>query len=171
MGADNSRGHSRVGSPDALPAGRRGWIRLASQADLGIRVGLNGANRAAARHTWFSWTRTVSTYFAECDEVWHTGDFGTLEILARFNEFKPTRRVYGNVDGAQVRAAVAEELALGTLTLLSRCTRAETMSKARNEPVLNRLIVLASCSFVNTASRTCFTGTGCAGRATGHFRA
>ena len=53
----------------------------------------------------------VFTYFAEWDEVWHAGDFGTLEILDRLNEFKPTRGVYGNVDGAQVRAAVPEELA------------------------------------------------------------
>jgi hypothetical protein len=109
-----------VGSPDALPAGRRGWIRLASQADLGIRVRLKGPNRAAVRHTWFP-GRDCIAYFAECDEVWHAGDFRTVEILARLNEFKPTRRVYGNVDGAQVRAAVAEELASGTLTLLKRC--------------------------------------------------
>ena len=46
----------------------------------------------------------VFTYFAECDELWHAGDFGSVEVLRRLKEFKPTRGVYGNVDGAELRA-------------------------------------------------------------------
>jgi putative phosphoesterase len=52
----------------------------------------------------------VFSYFADCDEVWHAGDFGTVEILDRLQAFKPTRGVYGNVDGADVRAAVPGDL-------------------------------------------------------------
>jgi putative phosphoesterase len=52
----------------------------------------------------------VFSYFAECDEVWHAGDFGTVEILDRLQAFKPTRGVYGNVDRADVRAAVPGDL-------------------------------------------------------------
>ena len=49
-------------------------------------------------------------HFAECDEVWHAGDFGTTEVLDRLKAFKPVRGVYGNVDGAELRAALPEDL-------------------------------------------------------------
>jgi putative phosphoesterase len=52
----------------------------------------------------------VFAYFAECDEIWHAGDFGSLEVLDRLNTFKPTRGVYGNVDGAELRAALQQNL-------------------------------------------------------------
>jgi uncharacterized protein len=53
----------------------------------------------------------VFTYFAECDELWHAGDFGTVDVLDRLKRFKPTRGVYGNVDGAQIRTEVDRDLA------------------------------------------------------------
>ena len=52
----------------------------------------------------------VFHHFAECDEVWHAGDFGTTEVLDRLKAFKPVRGVYGNVDGAELRADLAEDL-------------------------------------------------------------
>jgi uncharacterized protein len=52
----------------------------------------------------------VFGYFAECDEVWHAGDFGSREILDRLKEFKPVRGVYGNVDGSDLRAELPEDL-------------------------------------------------------------
>ena len=52
----------------------------------------------------------VFEYFAECDEVWHAGDFGSLELLRRLKEFRPLKGVYGNVDGAEIRAEVPSEL-------------------------------------------------------------
>lgn len=45
----------------------------------------------------------IFKYFAECDELWHAGDFGTVEVLHRLQEFRPLRGVYGNVDGAEIR--------------------------------------------------------------------
>lgn len=48
-------------------------------------------------------------YFAECDEVWHAGDFGPVEILDRLKEFKPVRGVFGNIDGAQIRAELPRD--------------------------------------------------------------
>jgi putative phosphoesterase len=51
------------------------------------------------------------TYFAECDEVWHAGDLGGgFNVLRRIEAFKPLRAVYGNVDGADVRAALPDEI-------------------------------------------------------------
>ncbi|MEP6535893.1 MAG: metallophosphoesterase family protein [Bryobacteraceae bacterium] len=52
----------------------------------------------------------VFSYFSACDEVWHAGDFGSVEVLDRLQAFKPTRGVYGNVDGAELRAGLTEDL-------------------------------------------------------------
>jgi putative phosphoesterase len=49
-------------------------------------------------------------HFAECDEIWHAGDFGTPEVLDRLKNFKPVRGVCGNVDGAELRAGLPEDL-------------------------------------------------------------
>ena len=49
-------------------------------------------------------------YFADCDEVWHAGDFGPFSILEELEAFKPLRGVWGNIDGAEVRAVVAQDL-------------------------------------------------------------
>ncbi len=52
----------------------------------------------------------IFRHFAECDELWHAGDFGTVEVLDRLKLFKPVRGVYGNVDGAELRAELPEDL-------------------------------------------------------------
>ena len=49
-------------------------------------------------------------YFLQCDEVWHAGDVGTLEVLEHLRQFKPIRGVYGNIDGPEIRAQLAEDL-------------------------------------------------------------
>ena len=53
----------------------------------------------------------VFTYFDPCDEIWHAGDFGTIEVLEQLRHFKPTRGVFGNIDGAKLRAEVPHHLA------------------------------------------------------------
>ncbi len=45
----------------------------------------------------------VFHYFAECDEIWHAGDFGGIELADQLASFKPLRAVYGNIDGQDVR--------------------------------------------------------------------
>lgn len=40
--------------------------------------------------------QTIFTHFAECDEIWHAGDFGPVEVLDRLKAFRPVRGVYGN---------------------------------------------------------------------------
>jgi uncharacterized protein len=52
----------------------------------------------------------VFQYFAECDEIWHAGDFGSLTVLDRLRAFKPLRGVYGNIDNAQIQAEVPLDL-------------------------------------------------------------
>jgi putative phosphoesterase len=52
----------------------------------------------------------IFTYFAGCDEIWHAGDFGPIEILDELTDFKPLKGVWGNIDGAEVRASVPREI-------------------------------------------------------------
>ena len=42
-------------------------------------------------------------YFKDCDEIWHAGDVGNIEIIDRLRAFKPLRGVYGNIDGHEIR--------------------------------------------------------------------
>src|ERR1700680_4596726 len=52
----------------------------------------------------------VFRHFAECDEIWHAGDFGTVEVLDRLRAFRPLRGVRGNVEGAELRTDLSEDL-------------------------------------------------------------
>jgi putative phosphoesterase len=52
----------------------------------------------------------VLSHFGGCDEIWHAGDVGAVEVLDRLGAVKQVRAVYGNVDGADVRACVREDL-------------------------------------------------------------
>lgn len=52
----------------------------------------------------------VFTHFAHCDEVWHIGDFGSLEVADKLAAFKPLKGVYGNIDGNDIRGRFPEQL-------------------------------------------------------------
>lgn len=52
----------------------------------------------------------IFNYFEKCDEIWHAGDFGTLELADKLNSFKPLRGVYGNIDGKDLRSLFPENL-------------------------------------------------------------
>lgn len=49
------------------------------------------------------WDEKCVKYFDLCDEVWHAGDIGSMEVVERFQAFRPFRAVYGNIDGQDVR--------------------------------------------------------------------
>lgn len=42
-------------------------------------------------------------YFESCDEIWHAGDIGSLEVAEKLAAFRPFRAVYGNIDGQAIR--------------------------------------------------------------------
>jgi putative phosphoesterase len=42
-------------------------------------------------------------FFKNCDEIWHAGDFGNINIANELSNFKPVRAVYGNIDGKEIR--------------------------------------------------------------------
>lgn len=50
----------------------------------------------------------VFTHFADCDEIWHAGDVGTIAQADTLAAFKPLRGVYGNIDGQDVRIVYPE---------------------------------------------------------------
>ncbi len=45
----------------------------------------------------------VFAHFATCDEIWHAGDIGTLDIVDQLTAFKKLRAVHGNIDGYEMR--------------------------------------------------------------------
>lgn len=54
------------------------------------------------------WDEKYIKYFEQCDEVWHAGDIGSLEIVEKFEAFRPFRAVYGNIDGYDIRLRFGE---------------------------------------------------------------
>ncbi len=45
----------------------------------------------------------------ECDEIWHAGDIGSMEVLTALESIGPVRAVYGNIDDHRIRAALPED--------------------------------------------------------------
>jgi len=59
-------------------------------------------------HGWLD--ETVFRHFESCDEIWHAGDIGTMDVLESLQNFKPVRAVFGNIDGTEIRKATVENL-------------------------------------------------------------
>ena len=52
--------------------------------------------------------KRIYEHFKDVDEIWHAGDIGSDEVLRKLREFKPTRAVFGNMDGGDVRYTLDE---------------------------------------------------------------
>ena len=52
-------------------------------------------------HGW--WDEKYLQYFEECDEIWHAGDIGSIEVAEKLSAFRPFRAVFGNCDGQDIR--------------------------------------------------------------------
>ncbi len=50
----------------------------------------------------------ILKYFEKCDEIWHAGDIGTMEVVEQLEAFKPLKAVYGNIDNHKIRASFPE---------------------------------------------------------------
>lgn len=61
---------------------------------------------------------SVCEHFKNCDEIWHAGDFGSIEIAERILRCQSTqsgrtpilRGVYGNIDGNDIRSVYPEQI-------------------------------------------------------------
>jgi uncharacterized protein len=52
----------------------------------------------------------VFDHFKQYDEIWHAGDFGSIQIAEKLAAFKPLKGVYGNIDGYDVRSVYPLQL-------------------------------------------------------------
>lgn len=52
-------------------------------------------------HSW--WDDRYLQYFEQCDEIWHAGDIGSVDVAMRLQAFRPLRAVCGNCDGGDLR--------------------------------------------------------------------
>ena len=52
-------------------------------------------------HSW--WDEKYLQYFETCDEIWHAGDIGSVDVAQKLAAFRPFRAVYGNIDGQEIR--------------------------------------------------------------------
>ncbi len=68
------------------------------------------------------WDDRYLKYFEPCDEIWHAGDIGSLEVADRLSDYRMFRAVHGNIDGADLRRLYPEVLRF-------RCEEAEVLIK------------------------------------------
>jgi len=52
----------------------------------------------------------VFTHFKNCDEIWHAGDVGSMDVIKKLRAFKPLKGVYGNIDDAAIQQLFPENL-------------------------------------------------------------
>jgi len=50
----------------------------------------------------------IFEYFTSCDEIWHAGDIGSIEVINKLQSFKPLRAVWGNIDGHDIRSLLPQ---------------------------------------------------------------
>ncbi|MEN8156548.1 MAG: metallophosphoesterase family protein [Bacteroidota bacterium] len=46
----------------------------------------------------------IEEHFGGCDEIWHAGDVGDMEVIRLLNRIAPVIAVYGNIDGTAIRS-------------------------------------------------------------------
>ena len=54
------------------------------------------------------WDEKYLHYFEPCDEIWHAGDIGSVEVAEKLAAFRPLRAVCGNCDGGDLRLMYRE---------------------------------------------------------------
>lgn len=54
----------------------------------------------------------IAGFISSCDEIWHAGDIGNVDVLRSLRRMKPLQAVFGNIDGKDVRMETKEALVL-----------------------------------------------------------
>ena len=57
-------------------------------------------------HGWLD--ERVVRFFADCGEVWHCGDIGSMAVIERLEQDFRVRAVHGNIDGGEIRMRFPE---------------------------------------------------------------
>ena len=50
------------------------------------------------------WDDSLSSFFENCDEIWHAGDIGGEKVTDAIAGFRPLKAVYGNIDDYSLRS-------------------------------------------------------------------
>lgn len=50
----------------------------------------------------------ILEYASQADEIWHGGDFGSMDVIEQLEKIKPLKGVYGNIDNAKIRSEFPE---------------------------------------------------------------
>lgn len=45
----------------------------------------------------------IGRIFEGCDQIWHAGDFGNIDVAKKLQAVKPLTGVFGNIDGQDIR--------------------------------------------------------------------
>ncbi|MDG1278376.1 MAG: metallophosphoesterase family protein [Algoriphagus sp.] len=48
------------------------------------------------------------TYLQDCDEIWHAGDIGSMEVMRQLPSGKTIRAVFGNIDDTEIQESYPE---------------------------------------------------------------
>ena len=51
-----------------------------------------------------------TTHLKKCDEIWHSGDIGGMEVVEKLKEIAPLKAVFGNIDNHKIRLEFPENL-------------------------------------------------------------
>ncbi len=49
-------------------------------------------------------------HFKSVDEIWHAGDFGSIEVIDHLKSNNNLKGVYGNIDGPEIRTIFPKQL-------------------------------------------------------------
>lgn len=83
----------------------------------------------------------IFKYFEHCDEIWHAGDVGSMDIIDQLNQFKKTRIVFGNIDGHVIRSAVKEteifQLEMHKILMVHIAGKFESYNAGVREKIVN----------------------------------
>ncbi len=52
----------------------------------------------------------IFSFFEHCDEIWHAGDIGNVQVYDALSKYKPLKAVYGNIDGQDIRIICPSQL-------------------------------------------------------------
>lgn len=52
---------------------------------------------------------SVKKFFKDCNQIWHAGDIGHIEVVNELRKIAPIKAVYGNIDGGEIRNLYPEK--------------------------------------------------------------
>lgn len=78
------------------------------QVDKNLKTGMTKIGLISDTHGEVHYR--VSHYFNGCDEIWHAGDIGSMDVISSLENIAPVKAVHGNIDGGMLRKQFPEIL-------------------------------------------------------------